>query len=183
MQERLADVVTQTPGDIQFQKNTPLLAMPNANFGVYYDTKKFYVGFSIPQMIYNEINPQTSDVKNSFKTQNLTYYLTSGYLFDLQSGIKVKPTIMLKSVYAAPLEVDASINVFLKNLIWAGLAYRSSDALSLLLSLQLNPNLRLGYSYDYTTTRLNNFNNGTHEICLGYDFSLSKKNIVSPRVF
>ena len=183
MQEKLADITTQMPGDVHFQQNTPLIAMPNASFGVYYYTDKFYLGFSVPRMIYNEIKPQTWDVKSTLKTQNLHYYLTSGYVFDLKRGIKVKPTIMLKSVYAAPLEVDASINIFLKDLIWAGMAYRSGDALSLLLALQLNPNFRLGYSYDYTTTRLNNFNSGTHEISLGYDFSLGKKKIVSPRVF
>ncbi|MFH0867123.1 MAG: type IX secretion system membrane protein PorP/SprF [Bacteroidota bacterium] len=183
LQEKLTDVLTTTPGDVHFQNNTPVLAMPNASFGMYYSTDKFYLGLSIPRMIYNEVLPQTWDVKSTLKTQNLHYYLTSGYVLDLHRGIKLKPTIMLKSVYAAPLEMDASINIFLRDFIWAGFAYRTGDAISLLLAVQLNSNLRLGYSYDYTTTRLTNYNSGTHEISLGYDFSLSKKKIVSPRVF
>jgi len=48
-QQKLADVVTQTPGDIQFEKNTPILTMPNASFGLYYLQKSFTWDFLFPK--------------------------------------------------------------------------------------------------------------------------------------
>ena len=44
------------PGDPEFAENTPKLLMPNAGFGMYYFTDKFYAGFSIPRMIENQID-------------------------------------------------------------------------------------------------------------------------------
>lgn len=182
LRENLLDVKTQVK-DVHFDANTPLIAMPNASFGAYYVNDKLYVGLSIPRLLYNQIKPEGWAVKSTVKLDNLHYYLTSGYVFNLNGGVKLKPTIMIKSVAAAPLEIDGSINAFIKDFLWVGLAYRSGDAISMLLAVQINPNLRVGYSYDYTTTKLNNFNSGSHELTLGYDFNITKKKIVSPRVF
>jgi hypothetical protein len=35
--------------------------------------------------------------------------------------------------------------------------------------------MMVGYSFDYTTTRLRNYSSGTHEIVLGLRFSAPKK--------
>ncbi len=181
--EQLADVVTETPGDEQFKANSPLLLMPNAGYGMYYYTKRFYAGVSIPRLMYNDVTPGTWDVKNSFKTKDIHYNLISGYVFNLKRGILLKPTIMCRTAYAAPLEVSTSVNVFIKNYAWVGVAYRSSDAISALLTLQITPNLRLGYSFDYTTSKLGKYNSGTHEISIGYDYPLGKTRTASPRLF
>lgn len=183
--DHLAEIQTDQPNDNKFANNTPVMNMPNGSFGLYYYTKKFYVGFSIPRLLNNEI---TNDVgvlkaKNTFDYKNIHYFLTAGYAFDLNKDILFKPTLLVKTVYAAPIELDLSINALIKKTIWAGLAYRSGDAASLLVGVQVNPNLRFGYSYDYSITTLQKINSGTHEFCVGYDFSFKKSKIVSPRIF
>ena len=181
----LSEVNTTQPGDAQFLSNTPLMTMPNGSFGLYYYTNKFYVGFSVPRLINNQIVPEvgTFKAKNTFDPKTIHYFLTAGYVFDVSKEIKLKPTIMAKTVYAAPIEIDISVNALFKEFIWAGLAYRSSDAASLLIGVQISPKLRIGYSYDYTISKLQKINSGSHEICLGYDFSFKKSKIVSPRIF
>jgi len=181
----LSNVQTDQPADVNFIENSPLMSMPNGSFGLYYYTDKYYIGLSVPRLINNQIVADVGsfEAKNTFDTKNLHYFLTAGYVFNVSSEIKLKPTILVKSVYAAPMEFDVSLNAFIREFIWAGLAYRSGDAASLLIGLQINPNLRVGYSYDYTVTRLQKINSGSHEICLGYDFRLGKSKIVSPRIF
>ncbi len=181
----LSNVQTDQPADVNFYTNTPLMTMPNGSFGLYYYTEKYYIGLSVPRLINNQIVPDIGSftAKNTFDAANLHYFLTAGYVFNVSSEVKLKPTLLIKSVYAAPIEYDLSINAFIKEIIWAGLAYRSGDAASLLIGLQINPNLRIGYSYDYSITKLQKINSGSHEICLGYDFWVGKSKIVSPRLF
>jgi len=183
MREELTNVITQKPDDIHFQANTPLLVMPNVSYGMYYYTAKFYVGLSIPRILSNTVTAGSWNVKNKFNFSQMHYNLISGYVFDLSRGIKLKPTIFCRSAYASPIEVSASINAFLKDCIWVGMSYRTGDAVSMLLAVQFTPNLRLGYSYDYTTSKLRKFNSGTHEISIGFDYPLGKLKTASPRLF
>jgi hypothetical protein len=39
-------------------------------------------------------------------------YLYGGYVFDWDP-VKVKPTLLLKEVYGAPMQIDLSVNVLL----------------------------------------------------------------------
>ncbi|MBK7966547.1 MAG: type IX secretion system membrane protein PorP/SprF [Bacteroidetes bacterium] len=71
----------------------------------------------------------------------------------------------------------------MNEVLWLGASYRTSDSWSAIMSIQMNKQMRIGYSYDYTLTDLNQYNSGTHEITLGYDFSFDKKKVVTPRYF
>jgi len=64
-----------------------------------------------------------------------------------------------------------------------GVAYRWDDSVSGLLGLQIGPKLMLGYAYDATTTRLKNFNSGSHEIMLRFELRSREKQLKSPRFF
>ena len=66
-----------------------------------------------------------------------------------------------------------------------GVSYRYQDAVSGLLGFNVTPDLRLGYAYDFNTSNLNDFNDGSHEFVLLYTFDilgLSKK-YESPRFY
>ena len=90
---------------------------------------------------------------------------------------------MGKAGSGAPIVGDFSMHALFKEKIWVGASYRTGDSFAGMFNLQLTPQLRLGYSYDYTVTELSAYSNGTHEINLGYDFSFNKKKVVTPRYF
>jgi type IX secretion system PorP/SprF family membrane protein len=183
-QENLADVITNEENDNEFLFNTPKVVLPNAGFGLYYNTDRFYAGLSIPRTLQNKVEGDgTGDVLTDFNFSTWHYYLTSGYVFPVSENIKLKPTIMFKAVEAAPLVCDFSVNALFKDVFWLGTSFRTEDSFSAMVTIQATQNLRVGYSYDYTTTDLQNYNSGTHEINIGYDFSLEKKRIVTPRYF
>jgi hypothetical protein len=63
--------------------------------------------------------------------------------------------------------------------------YRTGDAFGVLLGYNLENNLRIGYSFDWSHgVQTSRVNAGSHELMLRYDFiSKTKKRIVSPRYF
>jgi type IX secretion system PorP/SprF family membrane protein len=60
-----------------------------------------------------------------------------------------------------------------KGTIVGGLWYRGDDSFIVLLGMEVNQ-LRLGYSYDVTVSKLTNASAGSHEITLGYQLACKK---------
>jgi type IX secretion system PorP/SprF family membrane protein len=180
--ERLLDVKTQDLNDNSFI-GTPQVTVPNAGFGSYYYSRNFYVGLSIPRMLQNRVDANTGKASNNVNMNYWHYYLMGGYVHPLNDNIKLKPTFMVKAVSGAPVIADVGLHALFNEAFWLGVSYRTGDSWAAIASFQITHQLRMGYSYDYTTTDLQQFNTGTHEITLGYDFSFSKKKIVTPRYF
>ena len=182
--EKLNELTPGQSNDPQFAASTPKLLLPNAGFGLFYYTDKFYAGFSIPKLILNTVDAsENKKVTNKASAKDWHWHLSAGYIASLSETIKLKPTVMIKKVGGSPTELDLSVNALFHDLIWVGAAYRTGDAVSVLAGVQITKQLRLGYAYDYTTTALKKFNGGSHEITLGYDFTFDKTKIVTPRFF
>jgi hypothetical protein len=49
--------------------------------------------------------------------------------------------------------------------------------------LQFFEQFRFGYAFDYSHSRIRNYNAGTHEILLRYEFGYDKAKMISPRYF
>lgn len=90
---------------------------------------------------------------------------------------------MIKAVQNAPLQYDLNANFLIKEKIWAGLSYRSGDAVSAILGVQVSPQFVVSYSYDYTLSQIQKYSQGSHEIALSYVFMYKGKKIVTPRYF
>ncbi|CAD5341419.1 hypothetical protein FLA105535_01393 [Flavobacterium bizetiae] len=166
-------------GDPQFQDLNSKFS-PNIGAGVYYHSDKAYIGLSVPNFI--ETNRYDDNDIAIFKDK-INYYLIAGYVFDVDPYIKFKPAVLTKMVEGSPLQVDLSANFMFNDKFVAGLAYRWSAALSAMVGFQVTDGLFIGYSYDRETTRLNNYNSGSHEIFLRFEFFNNYSRITSPRFF
>ena len=166
-------------GDPQFQDLNSKFS-PNVGAGVYWHSDKAYVGLSVPNFI--ETNRYDDNETAIFKDK-INYYLIAGYVFDLDPYIKFKPAVLTKMVEGSPLQLDLSANFMFNDKFVAGLAYRWSAALSAMAGFQVTDGLFIGYSYDRETTRLNNYNSGSHEIFLRFEFFNNYSRITSPRFF
>jgi type IX secretion system PorP/SprF family membrane protein len=171
--------------DQQFMVSSGKKTAPNLGFGMYYSTDNWYGGISIPRMIYNRIDVASgsTEVQNSLNVGYFHYYLTGGGVIPVNNVIKVRPNAMMKIVKGAPAQLDLNANVLFNDMIWAGLGYRSGDAVNFMLGAFVNKQIRVGYSYDYTLSMLQDYNTGSHEIMIGYDLNFSKDKMVSPRYF
>jgi len=172
---------TSTGDDPLFNENINT-AFPNFGAGAYYYTNKFYVGFSVPNIL--RATHLDKDNINTKASEEIHYFLTSGYVFDLSSTLKFKPSVMLKGVTGAPLSIDVNANFLLYDRFELGASYRLDDSISALFNFGVTPDFRIGYAYDYTISNFSNsVTGGSHEIMLLYDIDFSKKNLKSPRFF
>ncbi|MGL2994042.1 PorP/SprF family type IX secretion system membrane protein [Flavobacterium sp. TSSA_36] len=160
--------------------NVPInMTAPNFGVGILYYNDHFYAGLSVP----NFIETRYLDKKNgivSTASEKTHYFLTSGYVFDLDENLKLKPSAMIKAAPGAPLSVDLSMNLLVQK-VELGLSVRLDDSISAMVGFYVNQDIRIGYAYDYTTTNFGQFNSGSHEIILLFD--LNKKKVKSPRFF
>lgn len=183
---KLSELKSTETGDIQISQNTPSLISPQFGAGIYYYTNKFYAGISIPRMVDDSyLFSQTGDIIKStkFDVNKFHYYFTIGNVFELNDDLKIKPQAMVKMVQNAPLQYDVNVNCLIKNKIWAGLGYRSGSDVSALIGIQVNPQLLINYSYDYSLTKIQKYSQGSHEITIGYLFSYKQSKVVTPRYF
>lgn len=155
---------------------------PNFGAGVYYHTNKFYAGLSVPRFL------QTSHFDESTLStakEQMNFYFISGYVWDLNTSLKFKPTILAKAVQGAPLQVDVSANFMLSDKFILGAAYRWDAAVSGMLGFNISEGFLIGLAYDREVTELGNaaFNDGSFEVILRYDFISTKGQLKSPRFF
>ena len=168
-------------GDPQFQ-NLDNVFKPNIGAGVYWHSDKAYIGLSVPNFI--ETN-RYDDNDIAIYKDKINYYLIAGYVFDLDKYqyIKFKPAVLGKMVEGAPLQVDISANFMFIDKFVVGAAYRWSASVSAMVGFQVTDGLYIGYGYDRETTKLNNYNSGSHEIFLRYEFFKNNGKMTTPRFF
>lgn len=171
----------ENQGDPQFQDFNSKFS-PNVGAGVYWHSDKAYIGLSVPNFI--ETNRYNDNDVAIYKDK-INYYLMAGYVFNLDhyEYVKFKPAVLTKMVEGAPLQVDVSANFMFIDKFVVGVAYRWSASLSAMVGFQITEGLYLGYGYDRETTNLNNYNSGSHEIFLRYEFFRKNDKMTTPRFF
>lgn len=180
---RLQDLLIWDQGDQVFDQNVNGKYIPSFGVGAYYFAERYYVGISIPTLFayQNDYNFNIDLSKASFLRRH--YLLTGGYVFTASPTVKLKPSVLLKYVANAPLEADINFSVYYKDMISAGVSYRTKDAVVFLVEYQANHFFRIGYAYDITTTAVRNYSKGSHEIMLGFDFGKDLVKVKTPRYF
>jgi type IX secretion system PorP/SprF family membrane protein len=158
--------------------------LPNFGTGIYYYTNKFYAGVSMPNIISNKLNGEGAVFQIGDRAQQYRHlFLTTGYVFELNKSLKLKPSILMKFVQGAPIEFDFNANLWLFDMFAVGLSYRTRDSIDALFEFQVTPQLGIGYAYDYTLTPLGKYTSGSHEIMVRYEFGFKKSRIITPRYF
>ncbi len=176
-------VVWDKEEDQVFQNDRTSKILPRFGVGMYYFGKKHYIGLSIPTLFaYQKGVDFNFDVtRASFLRRH--YMFTAGYVFDTSTDIKIKPSVLLKYVQYAPMEMDLNFSTVYKDTYWAGISWRTGDAVALILEYQANQRFRIGYAYDITTSKLRHYSNGSHEILIGIDFGKELVKVKTPRYF
>ena len=142
--------------------------LPNMGAGIYYYSEVFYVGLSVPNFFENKHFDSYSTT--SIATERIHYNLITGGVISMNENVDFNPAMLLKAVNGAPLQVDLTANFMFNQKFILGAAYRLSSSVSGLIGVQFTKSWLAGYAYDGETTALANFNSGSHEIFLRYEF-------------
>jgi len=138
--------------------------VPDASFGAYFYTEKYFGGISIIQLFNRKVDYATEFLKQN---QVRHYYLIGGYNYDINDDFTVQPSVMAKFIEAGVFQMDLNAKVIYQKKFFGGLSYRFGESIVVMAGVDIN-NLTLGYSYDITLTDIGKYSYGSHEIMLIY---------------
>jgi len=174
--------------------------VPDARFGIHYSNEKFYAGISTTNLFAKAIDYSTA-TQDLVVSQGRHFFLTVGYLLDVSDFLKFKPSFLLREDVKGPTNLDVNNFFLLGEKIWLGASYRTSlnlwnkpgvvgnvspsNAVVGLVEFYAGSSFRIGYAYDYSLSKFNGYDKGSHEFSLGFVLGGGKKNltILSPRYF
>ncbi|MBE9491088.1 MAG: type IX secretion system membrane protein PorP/SprF [Bacteroidetes bacterium] len=168
------------PTDPEFQYNIDHRLTPIIGTGIYIYNDISYFGISVPNLL-ETTHFDSVTVSNASEKPN--FYVIGGYVFNLNSNIKFKPALLGKFISGAPTSIDASANFLFNKKFTLGAAYRLDAAVSALAGFQISDQIMVGYTYDFDTTKLGNYNSGSHEIFLRFEIFKLLNRAVDPRFF
>ncbi len=167
------------PNDGAFSEDTNNTKL-NIGTGLFYYTNKYYFALSIPNML-KSAHLDYNGIKYGTEIQH--YFLTGGYVFDLNPNLKFKPFAMVKSAFNAPTSLDISTNFLYLEKFEMGATFRLQDSFGAMVNYAISPSLRIGYAYDHIVSDLKVSTPSSHEIILLFDLNFPKKVSRSPRYF
>jgi type IX secretion system PorP/SprF family membrane protein len=180
---------TDEPDDQLLQIAENGYIMPDARFGVYYNAGQYYAGWSMTSLLGDH---KKTAGETGIQKPRVQYILTSGYLSDINDRLKLYSSFFSRTNFKDPALLDISNFLLIQEKIWVGASYRmtigaeqtGSNSLACLSEIYINPQIRLGYAFEYNLTALDTYGHGTNEFSIGYYFNAGRTSrMLSPRFF
>ena len=149
---------------------------PDATFSAYLYGERLWAGFSVPQLLDNQVYFLDSD-NGGLSRMNRHYYVMGGYRLPM-GDFQIEPSFLLKYVDPVPMKLDLTLQARYRNAFWLGASYRTNDALCAMVGYWHKQSFQFGYSYDVITSNLRNYSTGTHEVMLA--ITIGKKPMEEP---
>lgn len=154
----------------------------NFGAGVYYSTPKFYIGASAPTLLGTTLYEETSFGASDIQRQR-SYYLMTGYSFNLSKNVDFRPGALLTFNPNAPFETDINASFVFMDTFLAGASYRLGDSFDAVIQYKFAPEFKAGFAFDFTTTELKDYSDATFEIMLEYMFDYQSDGVDNIRFF
>ena len=161
----------QHQDDPYMQGGDVVRSLPDATFGLNLSGKNWYIGAAIPQLLSTNLNLLDETFSNIYEDENegsLTrhIYVLGSYSHTFNPLWKLSPSLLIKTVEGAPLQLDLGVKGVYNSNLWAGMNYRNNGELAALLGYSIKDRYIIGYSYDMMSAL------GTsHEFMLGIKFN------------
>lgn len=147
-----------TSGDLR-----KAIYVPDANFGVYLLNQSYHVGFSVAQLFQSYLKLGNQSLGDYRMLRH--YYLTGGYMFDLNEDFQIEPSFLFKTTENWLPQADINLKLYYREDYWVGLSYRTDGALIILGGIRVNQ-FYFGYAFDYTLSSIMKHSIGSHEIMI-----------------
>lgn len=155
---------------------------PSFDFGMYYSTKKSYVGAALTHLTKEAFSLDIPELESqSVLRRHFTF--TAGQAIPVNDNVVLRPSIYARTVGLEVSNLDINFSALFNKKLWLGASYRSTKDLILLAEVNITKSFRFGYSYDLILSQLRTATSGTHEVFIGYDFDLKRNKFYSPRYF
>jgi type IX secretion system PorP/SprF family membrane protein len=155
--------------------------LPNFGLGIYYYTRKFYAGLSVPLILGYETN-ETGEVTIYHDFNKYAYYLIAGVYFNIADHWQLQPSGLIEYDKPGGVIADVGLSLLYRDVLRAGASYRSKQAIVMLLDYKITDQLRVGIAYDYGLNDLNAYNRNSFELAVEYNFGY-KVRAANPTIF
>lgn len=152
--------------------------IPDAAVGINYSTPMAHIGFSANQLFQANIKIGNYRIRDTKLIHTRHYNLYGFHRIKLQKEQwELEPSILYStnfrfsknSSYKPYHRLDISSRIIYNKEYWAGLSFRTSRELILLLGLKVK-RLYFGYSFDYGFNQFSRLSWGSHEVYIAIKF-------------
>ncbi len=141
---------------------------PDFMTGVYLYSADYFAGVSVQQLVPQKVSYAKNEVTANSGELQPHIFATAGWRFLAGYDWNVLPSVMVKYIQPLPTQVDLNVKLQYQNIAWAGVSYRTKDGYAAMVGYNISNTVNIGYSYDYSTSKLNSVSGGTHEILIGF---------------
>jgi type IX secretion system PorP/SprF family membrane protein len=158
----------QNVGDASFYNLTSQFK-PNFGAGLFYSKKNYFLGVSVPFILNNKIVNSFEALVGEIKEARY-YFIRGGIVLalDKMNKVKINPSVLVRAQEGQPLSFDVNSAVIFYDVFSIGGSYRLRDSFISFIDLKISEKVHFGYSYDWTSSEINGFSNGTHEFMINY---------------
>jgi type IX secretion system PorP/SprF family membrane protein len=168
------DGLVYDPADPLLNSYDNSVFIPDFNFGASFTTSRYYAGFAMTNLLRGSLI--FADTSNNNRTELGNYFLTGGVKFPINNDWVIEPSAFIKAsdMLFKSIQADITGRVYYKDDYWAGLSYRTNDAIILMMGLKYD-RYYIAYAYDFTLTDIRKQSFGTHELTLAVKFGESAR--------
>lgn len=135
----------------------------NASIGLH--SEAFYVSYSAMQLTRTLISGN-DEVNN--EDANLRHHIMGGFRLFAGEKWEIIPNAFIRSEANQPFFYEAGVRARYNKNVWFGASYRNDQSFVGMLGFAFSDYVNLGYAYEFKNSDFDNFNNGSHEIILGF---------------
>jgi type IX secretion system PorP/SprF family membrane protein len=181
LQIRLSQLQLVDQGDLLFEVDPGMKVQPNVGFGINYQFQNYSVNFSIPRILNSKLSPYEGETSKWSRTHRV-FYLEASSGHNISESIKLKPSVLVALASGTSPFVELAGMFLYREKFGAGMFYRFDKTLGGMIRYNHQDRITVGYSYD-VSLGYTQYNAGTHELFLGYNFPFNRVKTVSPRKF
>ncbi len=143
---------------------------PEIGVGLWLYSARYFMGVSV----LNIIPGKAKFVRDSNYGETFTpnYFASAGYKFALTDDVTLLPSMMVQYWEPQLSSLHANIKMQYQDFLWMGASYRFADLVggySGMIGVNISNALNVSYAYEHaTTSRLQTYTKGTHEIMIGF---------------
>lgn len=164
------NVIDQSDPNIFDAKETKFV--PESDFGLFLYHKNYFAGISGNQLIGLPIVVGGQEIHIAKLVRHFNFL--GGYKFKLNNDFDLEPSMLIKSSFKAPHQLDFNLKTIFQNNYWLGFSYRTSNDIIAILGLNFKE-FDLGFAVDFVTSDIAAYQNGSYELFITYKIPVSNK--------
>jgi len=152
--------------DVQLQNLPAQTLTPTIDASVFFNTNRFYAGIESG----NINRSKTSATEHSLSRLYYSVTTVCGYIHPLKHGSKVQLSGLMRLTENNLWQAELNALYLVKSRLWFGGGYRFDSNAQVMACVSFSEQLRIGLSYDVSTTAIRKLNDGSAEVFLGFNF-------------